>query len=72
MQTLLIWSSVPPFLPPLNVTVAGVFGGRLLAAAEEVCLRFVAALSRGVLGGQGLTSVHKALASVENRGKFGW
>ena len=72
LQTLLIWSSVPPLLTTTNVTVADVFGGWLLAAAAEVCLRCVAALSRGVLGGLGLTSVHKALASVENRGKFGW
>jgi hypothetical protein len=52
LQTLLIWSSVPPLLPPLTVTVADVFGSRFLAAAEEVCLRCCAALFRDVLGGQ--------------------
>jgi hypothetical protein len=67
----LIWSSVPPLLPPLTAAVAGVCGGQCLATANQVCPRCVATLSRGFSGGQGLTGVHKALASVENRGKFG-
>eukprot|EP01047_Picozoa_sp_COSAG01_P047868 COSAG01_NODE_4612_length_4878_cov_15.581502_7_plen_154_part_00 len=61
----------PPPAEPLTAAVAGLFGRRLLAAVVQVCLRCGAALSREVLGGQGLTGVHNALASGENRGKFG-
>ena len=64
----LIWSSVPPLLPPLTAAVAGVCGGQCLATANQVCPRCVAALLRERLGGQGLTGVLQALASGENRG----
>jgi hypothetical protein len=52
----------------LTAAVADVFGSRLLAAAEEVCLRCVAALLRGDLGGQEPADVHKARESGENGG----
>eukprot|EP01047_Picozoa_sp_COSAG01_P144879 COSAG01_NODE_76912_length_174_cov_42.500000_1_plen_45_part_10 len=42
----LIWSSVPPLLPPLTAAVAGVCGGQCLATANQVCPRCVAALLR--------------------------
>ena len=52
----------------MTVAAAGVFGGQSLATAEEVYLHCGAAMFRDVSGGQELTGVHKALASVKKRG----
>eukprot|EP01046_Picozoa_sp_COSAG06_P099095 COSAG06_NODE_45197_length_357_cov_0.430233_1_plen_59_part_01 len=57
----LIWSSVPPLLPPLTAAVAGVCGGQCLAAANQVCPWCVAALLRERLGGQEPAGVLQAL-----------
>jgi hypothetical protein len=50
------------------VAVAGVFGGWLLAAPEDVCPYYCARLLRDISGGQELTDVHEALKSVQNGG----
>jgi hypothetical protein len=61
--------AAPPPLPqPVIVAAAGVFGGWLLAAPEDVCPYCCARLLRDILGGQELTGVHQASKTVQNGG----